>query len=360
MNNQKLSDFYNLTPLRMTKLLESFKEEDSLYQNTIEIINPNYIFGLEIEAENITKIGKAKYKSYWDITGDNSLRNSGIEFVSKPIKAFQIEYAIDQVHNQLKGYSQPDFTPRTSTHVHMNVRDLTIQQILNLVLIYTSVENVLFNWVGHNRDKNIFCIKLTDTDYVTKYKDLVSDIRNTVANWNKYTALNLKPIESKGTVEFRHMYGTWDKEIILLWINFLSCIKTYARTKTTEDLYKEIQELNTNSLYEEYLFNIFGKYTKYLTQNITNLQDLLEDSITYVKLSTLIKKKEPSEYVQMNPVHLDWTNWDRLIVEAQNRQTQVRTTTTRPLTTEERFRQQQAARQRNLDEFVQELNRRTN
>ena len=303
MKNQKLSDFFNLHPLNMTKQLESYKEEDALYKTTIPMHNPNYIFGLEIEAENITQVGKSKYKSYWDITGDNSLRNSGIEFVSKPLKAFQLEYAIDQLHDQLSKYPAPEFSPRTSTHVHMNVRDLTVNQIFNLVLIYTSVENVLFNWVGHNRDKNIFCIKLTDTDYVTKYQDLINYTVDTTHYWNKYTALNLKPMESKGTVEFRHMYGTWDKETILLWINFLSCIKTYARNKTTQDLYKEIQELNTNSFYEEYLFNIFGKYTKFLTQEIGNLQDLLEDSITYVKLSTLVKKKE--RIVATRP-RIDW------------------------------------------------------
>lgn len=304
MKNQKLSDFFNLHPLNMTRQLESYKEEDALYKSTIPMHNPNYIFGLEIEAENIRAIGKAKYKSYWDVTGDNSLRNDGIEFVSKPLKSFQIEYAIDQLHDQLSKYPDPEFSPRTSTHVHMNVRDLTINQIFNLVLIYTSVENVLFNWVGHNRDKNIFCIKLTDTDYVTKYQDLINYTVDTTHYWNKYTALNLKPMESKGTVELRHMYGTWDKEKILLWINFLSCIKTYARNKTTQDLYKEIQELNTNSFYEEYLFNIFGKYTKFLTQEIGNLQDLLEDSITYVKLSTLVKKKE--RVISPRLPRIDW------------------------------------------------------
>ena len=74
----------------------------------------------------------------------------------------------------------------------------------------------------------------------------------------------------------------------------------------------------------------------------------------------ILSNAEGKNVTLRNPNNqVDWTHWDRLIVEAQNRQTQVRTTTTRPLTTEERFRQQQAARQRNLDEFEQALNRRT-
>jgi len=292
MNKQKLSDYFFLVPLKMTAQLESYKLEDALYKTTIPMHNHNYIFGIEVEAENIHKVDDPTHKFYWDFVIDNSLRNHGLEFVSKPLKAFQLEYALDQLYTVITKHQQPEFTPRTSTHVHMNVRDLTMSQIFNLVLIYTSVENVLFNWVGHNRDKNIFCIKLTDTEYIHTYTDLITNPTRAAHYWNKYTALNLKPMESKGTVEFRHLFGTWDKETILLWINLLSCIKTYARNKNTKDLYKEIQDLNTNSLYEEYLYSIFGQYTKHLTKNIINLQDLLEDSITYVKLSTLVKKKE--------------------------------------------------------------------
>jgi len=298
MNKQKLSDYFNLTPLKMTSQLEEYKQEDALYKNTIPLVNPNYIFGLEIEVEQIHQVDKPKFKSYWDVTPDNSLRNSGIEFVSKPLKAFQIEGALDQLVDNLKiNGNPPEFTPRTSTHIHMNVRDLTISQIFNLVLIYTSVENVLFNWVGHGRDKNIFCIKLTDTEYIHQYTTLLNDPARATRYWNKYTALNLKPMESKGTIEFRHMYGTMDKEIILPWINFISCIKAYAKTVTTQDLYAQLRELNTNSLYEEYLYSIFGNYTKYLLLDITNLQTLLEDTITYVKLSTLVKKQ---------PTTIDW------------------------------------------------------
>lgn len=300
----KPSDIFNLTPLKMTARLEEFREEDALYKQTIPMHNNNYIFGIEVEVEGIHKINTPTYKSYWKTTADNSLRNNGIEFVSLPIKANQIEGALIQLHNKVKHERNvPDFSERTSTHVHMNVRDLTIEQIYNLVLIYTSVENILFNWVGHNRDKNIFCIKLSDTNYFDNVSNLLYYTKEIIRNWNKYTALNLQPISSKGTVEFRHLFGTWDKEIILLWINFLSCIKTYAKKTSRKDLEEEIKALNTNSLYEEYLYSIFGSYTKYLNISYSpkqTLASILEDSITFIKLC-IIKSNKKSR--------IDWDNF---------------------------------------------------
>jgi hypothetical protein len=285
VNNKKLgSIFGELTPLKMTQQLERFKQEDELWKTTIPVVQQNYIFGIELEMENITRpMAEASYESYWSATTDNSLRNNGVEFVSVPLKAFQIEYALDQIQSLNPKY-QPVFSERTSTHVHMNVRDMTMDQIIGLVLTYIAVEKALFKVVGHDRDKNIFCIPLNNTDYFTLIRDLLKNPQSTLRNWEKYSALNLLPLSSKGTVEFRHLAGTWNKQEILRWTNLLSYLKMYAKKNTLQDIFKTITNLNSNSLYEDFIYQVFKSHADIVLRAAGNLQALLEDSITYCKL----------------------------------------------------------------------------
>ena len=146
-NSKKLNQYFDLAPLKMTGQLESFALEDALYKNDLPVPIKNYIFGLEIEVENIRyNLPDATYKSYWNITGDNSLRNNGVEFITLPLKAFQIDKALQQLRFRTNQF-RADFSERTSTHVHMNIRDLTIDQIYNLTLLYITVEKLLCRWL---------------------------------------------------------------------------------------------------------------------------------------------------------------------------------------------------------------------
>lgn len=288
VSKDKISSIFNLPKLGMTRQLEFYAEEETLWENTLPIVNGQYIFGLELETENVkdsTYIKDAKYRSYWNIDTDNSLRNWGKEFISVPLKAFQLEHAIDQLKSCWNSKSY-QWTERTSTHVHMNARDLNVSQILNLVLIYCAVEKLLFNWVGHNRNKNIFCIPLYKTWYYRAIGNITTDIYSISHTWNKYTALNLSPLQKYGTIEFRHLYGTWDKEVIIQWTNLISCIKRYAKTKTTHELKELLFSLNTTSTYTEFVLDVFKGHAKVLLENINegDIQSLMEDPITFCKM----------------------------------------------------------------------------
>ena len=282
-NNSRISKYFNLPSLNQTEQQLLLKDEDNLYTNTIPLVNNLYIFGIEVEVEQVENPQITfNHTPYWNITGDNSLRNNGVEFVSLPLKANQLEGALLQLQKSLPNTA--DFSPRTSTHVHMNVRDLSIDQITSLLLLYTTVEDLLFHWVGHNRDKSVFCIKLTETDYVQLFLSLQNDPRDTIASWNKYTAFNLLPLQSKGTLDIPR---------ILCWINLLSCLKTAAKKKPLTQILQEINELNTSSLYEEFVRDLFGDYYSILTKDIYNLQAILEESVSYVKLAAIQKEITP-------------------------------------------------------------------
>ena len=111
----------------------------------------------------------------------------------------------------------------------------------------------------------------------------------------KYAGYNLLPLRSKGTVEFRHLYGTWDTETILQWINFLSCMKMYVKQNSLESIYDAISQLNTDSTYVSYIQRIFKKHTDALMKDVNNLQDLLEDTVTMCKMSCVKLKPMPLE-----------------------------------------------------------------
>ena len=75
-----------------------------------------------------------------------------------------------------------------------------------------------------------------------------------------------------------------DKEVIIPWINLLSRMKIYVKKHSLNSIYEKICNLNTDSFYTEYVNEIFGNQAYSLLKDVENLQDFLEDSITYCKL----------------------------------------------------------------------------
>ena len=281
-NLNKISKYFNLPQLGQSARDKAFAKEDALYKNTKPLHNSRYIFGIEVEVEGITKNDpRGNYADYWTATTDNSLRNNGVEFVSAPLRADQLEGAFAQLKQSIN--TNHNFSPRTSVHVHMNVRDMTINQINNLLIVYAVVEDLLFNYAGESRKNNVFCIRLQDTNYIDNMRLFQNDPTEAVHRWNKYTALNLHPIADKGTVEFRHMRGTLDVDVLLTWVNLLSCIKTFAKDNTTSQIFQQVMMLNAESNYEMFLYRVFGDYTKHLSLEC-NLHEQMKDAISYIKL----------------------------------------------------------------------------
>jgi len=294
VNKQRISHYFNLPGLNQAERERDYATQDSLYTATLPVVQSAYIFGIEVEVENIpTPHVNYKHLSYWQITIDHSLRNNGAEFVSIPLKARQIEAALDQLDKSLP--EDADFSPRTSIHVHMNVRDLTIDQIMSLMLVYTATEELLFDWAGINRTNNVFCVRITDTNYVQSYLQFLQSPDHVVNGWHKYTAFNMHPMESKGTVEFRHMAGTRDVKRIHTWVNILACLKTFAKRYSPAHMVAMLHELNSTSAYESFLMDVFGDYATHLLPHKATLQEKMENSISYIKLATIAKQVQQEE-----------------------------------------------------------------
>lgn len=297
-NGNRISKYFNLPPLRQLEQEDRLEQENKWYTPTYVMIQPNYIFGIEVEVEQVPHPEINSHdSSYWSITHDNSLRDNGYEFVSLPLKARLLENALTQLQNSLP--HSATFSPRTSVHVHMNVRDLTIEQICSLVILYVTCENLLFNWVGHERDKSVFCIKLLETNYRNYILELLNNTPSVINNWNKYTALNLHPISSIGTVEFRHMEGNLNIPRILTWINFLSSLKTYTKTTSIQKLLHTVMNLNSSSEYIPFVQNIFKDLSINLLGDMDDeeIKNHMEEAVSYIKTCFDVQKQSNKAYV---------------------------------------------------------------
>lgn len=172
-----------------------------------------FIAGIECEIESVEP--DQTFPNFMS-THDGSLRNEGMEFISKPLPRFELLDSFRNLHATIQLY-EPDeaFSPRTSTHVHINCRTLTEEQTRQLILFYALFEDFFFAMVNQNRRGNIHCVPLTETFLPMIYK---YELLRYIKNWHKYTALNVIPLLKQGSIEFRHLQGTRDDKLLSEWL----------------------------------------------------------------------------------------------------------------------------------------------
>ena len=282
------------------------------YLDKYNIKNPNVYIGLEFEVENIKlgmegTIGEAEFKKFtmaWNVIHDDSLRNNGYEFVSQPLKGEELSkayYRLQKVFNVWKGAQKIPpiefLNGRTSTHVHIDARRLTISQVIMFVLVYAMCERVLYKYLSNhsqlpdnNRYHNTYCNPLLDstlTYLITKMFDWYENGELTksrfiscVHNWSKYSALNLSSLSKYGTIEFRQCHGTDDVLFVSKWVNLIMCIHDFVISKdvSVDKIKNTIKDIHILSSYDVFLDQVFGKHSAYLG----DLEDLEENILSDV------------------------------------------------------------------------------
>lgn len=223
------------------------------------VVSPSELVGIEIEVENIEY--PYQYPLYWRGKQDGSLRNNGCEYASIPLQVQQVEYALDYWNKFIREKNNPKFTQRTSLHVHMNVQNMTWDEIENLVLLYVIFERHFFLQTNQDREHSIFCVPLYKVDNLCN----LLPIQQVSPRWNKYAALNLSTITGEGespkfgTIEFRHFHGTSDPAEIVPWINNLMRLKKQAMSMAPGSVIKLLETLNTTSEYMALYTQTFGE-----------------------------------------------------------------------------------------------------
>lgn len=277
MRNQKLSDITGILP------------DSRKYVTVKDFVLSRCPIGIEIEMEGITNRIQAdteqllprrvpiaprpqrlngNYVSpYWRLTSDGSLRNNGVELISDPIWGEDINAALDSLQEIIaRSGNTPEFSERTSVHIHLDVRSLTTLQLFNLLVLVVIFERTLVRYCGGSREENIFCLPFYKAEYsmaaLSKITDTNTDFLHNLDNTFKYNGFNIKPVGTQGSVEFRYHYGTMDKERLKEWINIIYCIKREAvKIEDILTLPDTISVLGADS----YVTRVFGKYAKLLS-----------------------------------------------------------------------------------------------
>ncbi len=295
----------------MTTILETYslKKVNSFTLKKfpeVDFVDPDLLFGVEFEIEH------TGHKPYDEISGitfkeDGSLRNNGMEFITKPMAYRALKPSIESFFRFYE-WDDHNYSERTSIHVHANCQDLTFQQLSSILLQYQVFEKLLYTFVGGDRDKNIFCVPWSETqlnyNVVTK---LQKNDTLVVRRWQKYTGLNLLPLETQGTIEFRQMPGIHDVDKILAWIGIIGSMFAYARKHSMEDIEKEFTHLNTSSAYGLILDKVFGQYAERL--KTPGYEELLEAGVLNIKYMLLDKgRKTQSAAIRKGQALLETLN----------------------------------------------------
>ena len=287
------------------------------YKDSYSLVDDNTLIGIEVEVERINTTNNVSavdlLTNLWKSVEDGSLRNSGREFVSIPLKGKSVPFAIQILSKFLNNTNAcigHEFSERTSVHIHMNVQDMTVGELMSLIYTYLIVEPLLYNFVGNDRVNSIFCIPITQSCLTRELKKAIKfledgDVANCLhelSGWMKYTGFNLSPINKFGTVEFRHMYGTIDEPTLVNWINLILSIKKFALRNNHKELLNRIFLMNTNSEYTYFIQEIFGELSSLFN---VDLQDTIEPCVVFLKdlhynrdIKSLLKNQE--EYIK-NP-----------------------------------------------------------
>ena len=226
-----------------------------------ELIDSTRNVGIEIEIENVDRSMVAReLGDIWCTTGDGSLRpaNRSVEILF-PVPGYcgaKIIEALDAL--ALSPTLQAGrYGWRTATHAHIDMRDKTLEDIHMLTVFYALLEPFIFAWDGKGRHESRFCMPwwvcskdmFIATDLSTSSTATESrqarQARLAVSQFSKYTALNLAPLSTIGTVEFRHMQSTIDRARLLTYINLcldIVGISDRAMDRTPIDLVMQYLE----------------------------------------------------------------------------------------------------------------------
>lgn len=188
--------------------------------------------GIEIEIEGKRRFPVA-ISDYWRAEADGSLRGYSMEYVMRqPAPIGKVGEMLDILKKEIEAAkSLPVYSERAGVHVHVNVQQLTMNQVFCMALTYYCLEHALVKFCGENREGNHFCLRLEDADYVADvlysamyHKELgylnTEDIR--------YSSLNFCSLFKYGSLEFRSMETQPDFSKIEDWAKILIALRDWA------------------------------------------------------------------------------------------------------------------------------------
>ncbi|UOF79324.1 putative amidoligase enzyme [Caudoviricetes sp.] len=278
--------------------------EYCIYSN--KIMSSNSLIGVEIELEQVeyyqNDISYPYIFEYWKTAEDGSLR-LGTEFILKrPLCSLDLIKSLDVFKSFIKMYKKGNsfarVTDRCSVHIHYDVRNKEFNDIVNVILVYILLEKVIFKFVDPLRFKNNYCRPLCESTFINIASELVNSdslrtlLRIVNINCDKYSAMNLLPISTMGSIEFRHHHGTKDINDIIKWICVVMEVMeapdiNYLLSLSNIDIFEKVFKVSKNqTLISDYVLDNLLNKGRNDVNFIMSRDSLLKDSLS---LSSKIK-----------------------------------------------------------------------
>lgn len=229
---------------------------------------------------------------------DGSLRDRGCEFIfAKPLEVGTDEFNqavqyIQDVCEELDVVS----SFRTSTHFHMNISDLTKDQVMNVLFLSVMIEPALMEYCSDHRKNNRFCIPWeSDYSLVSRVHNnpRLSDLPWAMQDYSKYAATSLHRMADLGTIEYRMFDSIWDADTLRKICRFFASVRSIACTRSITEIREDkIQGRLLDNL-SRMLRDCFGekvprnKLQLCLERGVTTALDLIEKPFDYNKVQEI-------------------------------------------------------------------------
>ena len=189
--------------------------------------------GIELEFEG-RRLPASGFEDYWSKQADGSLRGESAEYVlRKPIPRDEVKKALDVLDKTFKDNATLIHdTFRAGTHIHINVQELTMPQVLNMLTIYFMFESLLIKLCREDRVGNHFCLRgrdaaaMFDLLYKAVAKGHVQEFTN---DMYRYAAVNITALPKFGSLEFRALESSTNWAKLEAWIALHLALKDAAK-----------------------------------------------------------------------------------------------------------------------------------
>lgn len=211
--------------------------------------------GIEIEMEG--KGFPLENLDSWYSREDGSLRGDlgcRREYVLiRPCKREGVKQRLDSLQGDLLEVGAKIHSSyRTGVHVHLNIRDMTFNQVWTFIFTYLMLEDAMMKFCGEGREGNLFCLRNRDAENMMTYmEDAIKkeDFRKLHTDEIRYSSMNLKAIQQYGSIEFRGLSFEGDFDSINLWVDLLTAIKDWSlSSKTPIYLLEQLSKLGGDTL----------------------------------------------------------------------------------------------------------------
>jgi len=226
---------------------------------------------------------------FWSQHEDHSLKLNGVEYVtSRPLRDQGLNEALSLIDPEIKK-SKPYHSYRTSVHVHIDISDLTMAEIVAMYSNYLMLEEVIGYYVDPTRGTENFSqtfLHSGTAEELAQYLKIVLQKqvgrhlrREDPDQYNPrlmaplggdelmYTSLTPNKLLKYGTLEYRVLGGTVSVNKIKSVIRLLQRLKQYSRGgRKIVDSQEFDGFLANNNI--QIVEDVFGKQTKFIANKM--------------------------------------------------------------------------------------------